>query len=515
MAISYEILGGNWYPRWLSLANFGKGDPFLNFYSPGFYLTAGYLSALGIPILVAIKAICIALFALGAWGMYLWLSVHYGVFGALLSAVLYLFAPYHFVDVYVRGAMAEFSALAFLPFLFYGMDLSFRPDQRWKGITITGVATAAIILLHNLSALMITPFAVVYFIREAYVANLIKSELLKISTGPLLGMGLAAFYWLPVLLERGVLNNFESKMTSGDYDIAKHFITPQDWFSSSWGFGSSGVGQANHLSYQIGMALLLFFVAALVKNCLFAARDRGFVILLALLGSSALFLTIDLSTPFYKIFTLYRHVQFPWRFLGPASLFMAATAGALACPRIIGRYPARLIILIVATVIFCIFSSTGQRSVVWRFTEDYIANEIVKKSDNIGAMTVANDYLPRWVDNEKIINLVLPNEPFAPTARIEGLRVGASRMTFTASSDQELSLITFPWFYFPGFRVRVDDEVQDLKPDQYGFMAFALPFGSHRVELFFGTTPARVTGWGISIVTLMALFVYRRHIIST
>src|SRR3972149_6939967 len=40
-------------------------------------------------------------------------------FGGVLSAIFYIWAPYHAVDVYVRGAMNEAWALVFFPAIFY------------------------------------------------------------------------------------------------------------------------------------------------------------------------------------------------------------------------------------------------------------------------------------------------------------------------------------------------------------------------------------------------------------
>lgn len=505
LATAYEIRGGHWYPRWLSLASFGKGDPFLNYYSPGFYLATGHLSALGVPILWAIKGACLALFSLGAVGMYLWLREHFGSTGALLSGILYLFAPYHFVDIYVRGAIAEFSALAFLPFLFYGIDLVFRPGKNWAGVAVTGGATLALILVHNLSALMIAPFAFVYFLRGAYLAGAGKKELLVAGFGPLIGMGLAAFYWLPMVLELGYLKGFQSKMTSGYFDLANHFVTPRDWFSTAWGFGVSGAGAADQPSFQIGMVIAFFCATAWLANWFGADRERGFTFFLAFLGLGALVLTTSLAAPFYRILPVYRNVQFPWRFLGPATLFLAAGAGVLGRSGKIFRYRAGEIALIVLAAGLCISLSAGQRSVGERYSGDFdqIAREVLQRQRPLGKITIENDYLPRWVDDEEIVVKVFPAEPWGPAVEVEGLKIGASRMTFAAHC-QEVSSLVVPWFYFPGFLVRVDGEEQQARPGQNGFIAFDLPAGRHQVELYFGSTPARRAGWGISLLTLLA-----------
>ena len=99
MALSAEIRHGDPYPRWLFDTYHGKGSPFFNFYTPGFYLFSAYLHTAGFPLVVALKLTSVLLFFAGGWGMLLWTRRYGGQVGGLLAAILYLFAPYHFVDI--------------------------------------------------------------------------------------------------------------------------------------------------------------------------------------------------------------------------------------------------------------------------------------------------------------------------------------------------------------------------------------------------------------------------------
>ena len=59
----------------------------------------------------------------------------WGDWGGLLSAVFYIWAPYHSVDVFVRGAMNEAWAFVWFPLIFWsakklaenGFDILFSP----------------------------------------------------------------------------------------------------------------------------------------------------------------------------------------------------------------------------------------------------------------------------------------------------------------------------------------------------------------------------------------------------
>ena len=97
IALAEEMRAGDYYPRWLSHSYRWKGSPFFNFYSPAYHFTSAYLHKTGFSLLASMKIPLGILFFIGAWGMYLWNRRHYGSTGGAIAAVLYLFAPYHFV----------------------------------------------------------------------------------------------------------------------------------------------------------------------------------------------------------------------------------------------------------------------------------------------------------------------------------------------------------------------------------------------------------------------------------
>ena len=80
------------------------------------------------------------------------------------------------------------------------------------------------------------------------------------------------------------------------------------------------------MGFQIGYALLLFLMISL--GCLIFSKEmRRFGIATLCLGLFGLFMTSASSSAIYEIFSPLQYLQFPWRFLGPATLFLAAFSG--------------------------------------------------------------------------------------------------------------------------------------------------------------------------------------------
>ena len=150
-------------PRWMAHAAYDLGYPFFNHYAAlPFYLSGG-LTALGLNPLAAIQATQTLGFLLAAVGMALWAQRLYPSRAAVLLAVAaYTFAPFHMVNVYVRGdSLSEFYAFVWYPLLLWALD---RVAERPSGgrIAAASLLYGALILTHNVSAMIFSPFALLY-----------------------------------------------------------------------------------------------------------------------------------------------------------------------------------------------------------------------------------------------------------------------------------------------------------------------------------------------------------------
>ncbi len=159
-----QALGAGEFPaRWMADAAYGLGYPFWNFYSPLAYLIAAPIALAGGGVVGAIKLVALASFVAAGLGAYVLGSRTWGSAPAgLVAAASYTFAPYHMTNLYVRGdALSELVAYALLPWVLVAFE---RAYARRSGAAVAGfaLAVAALLLAHNVTALLFAPLAVAY-----------------------------------------------------------------------------------------------------------------------------------------------------------------------------------------------------------------------------------------------------------------------------------------------------------------------------------------------------------------
>jgi len=320
-----KMLGSGVFPvRWVPDLGYGYGYPIFNFYAPLAYYIGGLFILLGFDALSATKMMMALGVVLAGIFMYFLAREFFGKLGGIVAGLFYTYAPYHAINIYVRGDVAEFWAYAFIPLAFLGI---YRKD-----ILIGSIGFAAIILSHNLTAMMVIPFLLIAILFNCYIAFKNKKSFIinPSSLILLLGLSLSAFYWIPALLEMKYTN--VASQIGGGADFRDHFVClPQLWLSP-WGFGGSAKGCIDGMSFMIGklhtigslVALVLAFITMRSKNY----NSYKYYILLAFAGFViSIFFTLGISKPIWEAIPLMAFFQYPWRFLILSSFFSSFLSG--------------------------------------------------------------------------------------------------------------------------------------------------------------------------------------------
>jgi hypothetical protein len=192
--------------------------------------------------------------------MYYLAKKFFGRAGGVFSAVFYIWAPYHAVDVFVRGAMNEAWGLMWFPaILLFSYKLITTPVTSFKkkeimsflpNLILLALSWTALLTSHNLMVIVFTPFFAIWCL-----VWLIKSRNWK-SVTPLVfaglwAFGLAAFFTLPVFLEKNIVQT--DTLIKGYYEYTAHFPSARQLlFSRFWGYGPSVWLENDGMPFQIG-----------------------------------------------------------------------------------------------------------------------------------------------------------------------------------------------------------------------------------------------------------------------
>ena len=154
--------------RWMPDAAYGLGYPFFSFYASLPYYFAALFNFIGFDLLTSIKIVQTLGFVFAGFAMYGWARRHFTTRSAAwLAAVAYVYAPFHLVNVYVRGdSLSEFYAFIFFPLILWSIDRIFDSARNWP---LLALSYGGLILTHNVSALIFSPFVLIYCVlRIAY-----------------------------------------------------------------------------------------------------------------------------------------------------------------------------------------------------------------------------------------------------------------------------------------------------------------------------------------------------------
>jgi uncharacterized membrane protein len=103
----------------------------------------------------SIKATAFTQIILSAVFMFVLGSSIFGPVGGFVSSLFYTYAPYHALNIYVRGAMNEAWAAVFFPLVFY-FSRRLVLEKKKRFIVGLAVSFAGILLSHNPMALTFT-----------------------------------------------------------------------------------------------------------------------------------------------------------------------------------------------------------------------------------------------------------------------------------------------------------------------------------------------------------------------
>ncbi|MCL5785030.1 MAG: hypothetical protein M1142_06800 [Patescibacteria group bacterium] len=496
--------------RWVPDMGYQYGYPQFEFYSPSVYYLGNLFHFAGFQFIDSIKILFILGFVTGTLTMFIFIRTLFGDWPALVGAVLYTYVPFKAVDVYVRGAMSEFWALAIFPLVFWS-SYQLIKTEKVRYLVWLALSAGALLLTHNLMSLIFLPLVAIWSLAWVYLEKDWK-VLPKLITGGILGAGLAAFFILPLIFERQYVHI--ETMLGGYFDYRQHFVTfGQLFFSNYWGYGSSVLGPNDDLSLSTGIVQWIAGVIALFVAILSFKRFQKVAMItfiLVLVDISVLFLTHQKSSFIWERIPFLAWLQFPWRLLAD-SIFLLSFLGGLAVfltEKLKGRKFSTALGIILIIGVFVLYGSFF-RPLKWfnfsdqqQFSGDFWEKQLTSS---------IFDYLPVYAK--------LPPNNKAP-AYPEVLKGKVDFQNYKKGSDFQIggvhvtqdALIRLPLFDFPGMTVTIDGKVVDhnhnnCSEEEYclGLISFNVPTGNHIIKASLENTPIRTVGNILTIVSFLVL----------
>jgi hypothetical protein len=518
--LDHSIRNGERWPRYSPELAYGNGYPLFNFYAPLTYYLGVLLHAAGLEFVAALHAIFALTFVIGAWGTFTLAAEWFGEPAGVIAAAAFVFAPYTLFNALTRGAAPEALAVALLPWLLWSLHRALVAPTP-SALARPALVFAALLLTHNLTAVLGTGLAIVWLVVEATALRPLVSRFkfhgLLVILSLISGLALAAFFWLPALLETGAAQ--VAQLTApATLDFRNYFLTPAQLFAASFTFDPRLEPVTVPVSF--GLAPALGALAALLMWRRYDARAMRLRVAVAFaLMAFFLFLTLPIALPLWQAVGPLPVIQFPWRFLGPASVF-----AALLCGAAVGVLPDRRATLGAVVFVIALALTALPWSFVTRFPEsqlpatpglsDIFAYEV--ESGGFG-LTSTGEFLPVAVKR-----LPEPQADWAAAAArgaVDRLDTEALPQSVTVVQSQserlaaradfrspEAFTATFRWFHFPGWQAEVDGQPAGIVPsDPHGFITVPVSAGEHRVRVFFGTTPIRQFAVVISMAGAIGL----------
>lgn len=511
--------------RWVQDLGYGYGYPIFNFYNPFPYYLGGFFGFFGTDALIATKIVMLLGILLSGFAMFVLARQFWGDLGGILAGLFYVYAPFHAVDIYVRGDIAEFWAYAFIPLLFYGLWKIVK-EKKFIYIALTSIVYALLISSHNLTAMMVSPFLLVFII---YLILKEKTKQRKNSlylfSSLFLGIILSAFYAFPALLEMNYSNVLSQ--IGGGADFRDHFVCKEQLWTSIWGYGGSVKGCSDGISFMIGkyhilLSVILFSLSVIFmfwkKNSSLIGKDKEKFLLIIISFTGFLisvFFMLEISKPIWEFIKPMEFFQYPWRFLLMASFFTSFISGSLLW--FLFKFTKSIYLKYIwASLLFLFIISVSLKFFVPQIelnkkSADYINQYNLKWTTS----RISDEYMPKNFNKPTNFNEIRDfNSLQNANVTLNNIDKKTQEINLNLSVSKD-TLVIFPIAYFPSWKAYVNTVPAEIT-NKDGQILFNLKSGIHKINFKFVSTPVQkvsnlISVAGILVLTIGIIYSRKKH----
>ncbi|MEA5508405.1 hypothetical protein VB715_01365 [Crocosphaera sp. UHCC 0190] len=502
---SQQLAEGIWYPRWLSSVNYGYGSPTFVFYPPFTYYLGSCLKWFGLTVEQSIIFLfCFSLFLSGLY-VYFYARIKLGLIPSLIGALAYMTSPYLAFNTYEIGSISVAFGIAWVP-LGFGLTEKAMINPKWS---IPLALSWAILALTHLPTLLLCtivwiPYTLLFLLWRPW--KIVIKNVISIA----LGLGLASFYLVPVIVEQRLVDINSMKNVGGGFK------------NMMFGAGLPLVNPRFDLSLsQIFIQQLLAIVIAgslsliILRNNKQRFEESRYWLIFSLISA---FLMTSWSWPIWASSSLLQKIQAPWRLLHLFSFGEAILCAILVSSITQCKLQNKLLIISIIMVILltnsAYFYKISRKYVTFhnpgRSNLEYL--EPTRKALFEGyteALQDVSEYRP-LLNNGLSSPDPIPNQPrFSVTkgkATIELLQWKSYERVLEINVEKE-SRINIRTYNYPAWHLYVNQKSHPIDTANNGTIDFKLAPGFYKIELIYQWTSAFILGIILSLFSLTILII--------
>lgn len=466
----YQSLRGGQFPvRLNAVQNKGYGDLSASMYPSFFLMPFAALRFLKISLMLCYKIMIVCINIATAWiSYYAVKKLCNSPKAGMWACILYTFSAYRLNNLYMRSAVGEAMAMTFFPLLIWGTyEVLWRDEKKWYILLLgmTGVMQSHV-LSTEICALFMAVELVIWLICGS--KKKFTDRIFSGSKAVLITVFLNAGFLIPFVCF-GMQDLQCVHMENYIAEFPAYFTQMFAMFSPVKGAATAVGSTQDEMALSVGFLLL----AGAVLFCVNQIRDRraddetgkigrrcfGYGVVGLILSSWLFPWSRLLETEWFRI--LSSPLQFPWRFLAPASAFLCVvTAIAMeATPEKIRKHLKILMIgLLICSTGYCFDMLCQQRDSL----SDKMAVESIDLSDSMYMYYISDEFEPwhvRLFRDEAVITCLDSSDVVFSDYEKRGLKI---RVTTQNQGNAE-DLLIFPLCYYPGYVIRADGERIETK----------------------------------------------------
>lgn len=496
-------------PTWSSYLAFGFGSPVLIFnYAFPYYLASLALS-FGATVLDSFKFVTAISYVGMFTSMYFFLSSIINPWAALVGAVWYTWAPYHFDIVQHRGAIGEFTAMIFWPGIFWSIVQTFRKKYT-LGFFVGTLMWSLLLYSHPDLFIMILPLWTAVLLGETLLTKNIRAAVTALKAFGM-GIGLMAFYFIPSIVEHRYLGYQSHENVFADNFISWQQLLLQPKvmeFGLTWGYFYKSIGWPYIAVIAITALVCLVHMRRVLKD-----RIRLYQLVFLELAGVAIYLVRPASTFLWEHNTFLSFITYPQRFMGLLIFCLSVCAGLLLSKT--NRYTATIAVIMIVGIVTINYQFVNLNNV--RDTKTSLAVHTPDTTDVWGEFMpkdMPKDFIPNGrVYAQQPIITITPPSTISPTCQQTSVSI-----TCHINTTRPVA-VRFRQFYFPGWTAYADSNSIPVTKRTDGTIALSLPKPTQTVRIAFTKTPLRVfsefltfgfTGWYI-VLGVKTIYTYIRR----